>query len=470
MRVLLVMPDYPKTYRYGPHTDITFPPLGLECIAAQVQDIAETKIIDNRLINLTRIKEEIEQFQPNYVGLSCTYSIQIYHVNSIAKIAKENGATTVVGGWHPSLLPHETLAFPWIDMVVRSEGDLTFRELIQKNGPIGVKGLSYRNNGSVIHNPDRELADLNQFPLPARNLRSQEANSRYKFFGLATDCIETSKGCPFKCTFCAIHNFYRHKYRYRSISHIMKELRQIRKKRRYIYIIDDNFVVNPKHVKGLCDAIIRERLNMFFMTNARVDMVTKRPDVFKRMAKAGFIFLLLGLESFSDKSLQNLNKQFRFQEIKDAIKILHNLGFIIQGNIILGANFDDTEQDLESTIEIAKFLDLDMPTFSLLTPYPKTELMEEVQEKDLLLTKDWRKFNWFTPTMKYQHLTSDQLQKYLDKAYAEVPFFKNPIPRFGRMLKTRGLPFFLSRVCNFPTLKATFSGFKKLVTHNSKTN
>ena len=100
----------------------------------------------------------------------------------------------------------------------------------------------------------------------------------------------------------------------------------------------------------------------------------------------------------------------------------------------MGANLDDTEQDLESTIEIAKSLDLDMPTFSLLTPYPRTELMEEVQKKDLLLTKDWRKFDWFTPTIKYQHLTTEQLREYLDKAYNEVPFFSNPLSRFNHIL------------------------------------
>jgi len=457
------MPDYPKEYNFGPKNIIIFPPHGLEYIAAHIQDIADVRIIDNRFFNLKKITDEIKRFKPDYVGISCNYSMQIYHVNKIAKISKDNGAKTVVGGWHPTLIPEETLSFPWIDIIAHSEGELTFREMIQKDSPKGVKGLWYKENGKIIRNPFRELMDLNQIRYPARNIRDKKIKSRYHFFGMAFESMETSRGCPFRCKFCCIHNFYRHTYRCRSIPHIMGELRQIKNKCNQVYIIDDNFMVNPKHISGLCDAIIKEKLNMFFNTTARVDMVSKHPEIFEKMAKAGFIFLFLGIEAYSNRTLQNLKKQFKFREIKNAIKILHDLGYMIQGNVILGANFDDTEQDLQSTIEITKSLDLDFPTFSLLTPYPGTELMEEVMSKNLLLKKDWRDFNWFTPTIRYQNLTSEQLTEYINKAYKEVRFFNNPMGRFIRWYRARGLSFYISRICNLKNFKYLLSGIKNLV-------
>src|SRR5271157_4140253 len=463
MRVLLIQPDCPINSKFNPNSTFMLPPLGLECIAANIQDIGETRIIDNRVRGISQIAKEIHRFQPDYIGISCCFSLEIYLAIAIAKLAKESGATTVLGGCHPTLLPDETLASPWIDIIVRSEGELTFRELIQKNSPIGVEGLSYKQNGQITDNPDRPLADMNQFRYPARNLRLPEVRSHYNFLGYPMDCVETSRGCPYKCTFCSIHNFYRHTYRHRSVPHIMGELREIRKTSRSVFFIDDNFVVNAKHVMELCDAIIQEHLDMFFMSTCRVDAVLKHPEVFKKMADAGFISVFLGLESFSDKTLQNLRKQFKFSQIKSAIKTLHNFGFIIQGNVILGADFADTEQDLESTIQIAKSLDLDVTTFSILTPYPGTELMEEVLKADALISHDWRDFNWITPTMHYPNLTPDQLVKCHSKAYAEVSMFTHPPHRLSRIIRAHGFSFYLRRGLNLETIKGILMVIKNSI-------
>jgi len=464
MRVLLVMPDYPKNFRYGPKTQIQLSPLGLEYIAAHIQDVAETRIFDNRPSNQKRLEQEIQKFKPDYVGISVNFTFQIYHANSIAKIAKDNGAVTVIGGWHPTLAPDNTLSFPWVDIVIRSEGELTFRELLQKKDPQGVAGLSYKRDGKIIHNPVRELADLSRLRLPARDyISAQERSRKYTFFGIPMEAMETSRGCPFNCKFCCIHNFYQHKYRHRSVPHIMQELHQLETMCNFIYIIDDNFMVNPQHVEQLCDEIIKQRVNLLFMTTARVDMASKHREIFEKMAKAGFISLYLGIESYSNKSLQNLNKQFDFQEIKSAVKIFHDLGFLLQGNVILGANLDDTIQDLESSLEISKSLDIDLLSFSFLIPYPGTELTAEMENQGLLLSKDWRKYNWFMPLIKYPHLTSEQLLKYLERGYTELPLFKNPLQKIMRLVRARGLSFILPRICTMTSFKSTFSGIRNII-------
>ncbi|MEX2684288.1 MAG: radical SAM protein [Candidatus Sigynarchaeota archaeon] len=457
MKVLLVQPDYPLNHKYNPKNAFMLPPLGLECIAAHVQDIAETRIVDNRLHGLSWIRAEIQRFRPDIIGISCSFSMGIGRGLEIARIAKQHGATTVLGGWHPTLLVDEVIASPYIDIIVRSEGELTFRELVERGTPVGVAGLSYKQDGKVINNPDRPLADMNQFKLPARDLLTASSKRAYGIFGYPMDVIESSRGCPFRCTFCAIHNFYRKTYRHRSVPHIMQELRQIRKTCRSVYFIDDNFMVDIRHVSRLCDEIIRTRLNMVFMTTTRADTVVKHPDLFKKMAMAGFILVFIGLESFSNKSLKELNKQLDFQQTMTAIKILHDLGYIIQGNVILGASLSDTEVDLQRTIKISKYLGVDVPTFSILTPFPGTDLMREVQEKHLLIKTNWRDFNWVTPTIRYQNLTPEQLVKYHLKAYEEVPFFSRSGQRLFRMLRARKITFYISRFLNKETLRGFVS-------------
>ncbi|MCK4481204.1 MAG: B12-binding domain-containing radical SAM protein [Candidatus Lokiarchaeota archaeon] len=468
MRVLLVKPDNPNVYKHGPQASIVYPPLGLEYIAANIDDIADVRIIDRRTksLSLNIFGKIIEQFQPDYVGISVNYSSQIYVSHRIAGIAKTYGSRTVVGGWHPTLVPSETLEFKSFDIVVRGEGEITMRELIQSDSPIGVAGLSYKRNGKQIHNPDRELMDLKHIQSPNRQFRSASAKKTYNFFGFPVDSIETGRGCPFTCNFCCIPYFYKKTYRRRANQDIINELQsfEIKKRSSFVFIVDDNFIVDRKSVVELCDAIIRNSIKKYFITQARVDTIVKYPKIFEKMADAGFFYLFLGLESFSDQTLEKLNKRIKFRQIKLAIKILHDLGYIIQGNIILGANIEDTKQDLESTIEIARSLEIDVPTFSLMTPFPGTKLMEQALREDLLLTKDWKDYNWSVPVLKYQNLSSDDLSYYLTKANEELLSFKKAMSGITRFIRSRGLSYHTSRISPVDIFNVIFQILKNLKT------
>ncbi len=470
--MLLINPDYPDVFKHGAQKNVILPPLGLEYIAANIEDIAEVLIIDNRLktINLKSIETTIYQFQPDYVGISCNYSPQIYHAVKIANIAKTYGSTTVIGGWHPTLVPEETLEFQSVDILIRCEGEITFRELIQNNSPIDIPGLSYKKNGKIIHNPDRELLDLKHIKLPSRHYRSKEAKVEYSFYGFSIDCIETSRGCPYSCNFCCIHEFYRKRYRTRSIPSIIKELNsnEVKNQSPFIFIIDDNFLVDPKFVEELCNAIIQEGIRKYFSTQIRVDMIVRYPKIIKKMADAGFIFLFLGIESFSDRTLKFLNKQTEFKQIRSALKILHDYGYFIQGNIILGANFEDKKEDLESTIEIAKKLEIDLTTFSVLTPFPGTKLMEKVLEDNLLLSNDWSEFNWSVPIIKYPHLSIKDLKDCLNRAFFEVSNSKKLWPRIKTVVLNRGLRFHILRVVNVVMFKTVFQKIEHSLKQRSK--
>jgi anaerobic magnesium-protoporphyrin IX monomethyl ester cyclase len=325
---------------------------------------------------------------------------------------------------------------------------LTFRELIQKNSPIGIPGLSYKQNGKQVHNPDRDLMDLTQIRYPDRGFRPVKANKTYNFFGFPVECIETSRGCPYSCTFCCIHHFYRHTYRKRKAENVILELnsKEIKNRASHIFIVDDNFVVDQKYVTKLCDGIIQTGINKYFMAQARVDMIVRRPKIFKKMADAGFIYLFLGLESFSDQTLKKLNKRIKFEEIKSALRIAHDYGFVVQGNIILGANLEDTKQDLQSVIDITKSLDIDFPTFSMLTPLPGTSLMDQVKENNLLLTNKWHNYNWSVPVIKYPNLSADDMKNYLAMAYEKTFTLQRAQLGLKRLVLDKGLKFHMSRM------------------------
>jgi len=456
------MPDYPEFKSFGPQADIIFPPLGLEYIASYIIDIADVIILDKRLknVNLDTIRRTLIEFNPDYVGISFNYTFQIERILEITELCKTLGFKTVVGGWHPTLAPSETLSYESIDIIVRGEGELTFRELLKNGGPIHVLGLSYKSKSKQIHNKDRDFISLNRARLPYRFYR-EKMNVDYNYLGFPIDCIETSRGCPYSCKFCCIHNFFKQSYRTRSIESIIKELQnpQIKNRVGLIYIVDDNFTVNRKFIFKLCDAIIENKINKYFMAQARVDIIVKHPELFKKMADAGFIFLFLGLESFSDRTLKMLNKQIKFKEIQLALQILHQYGYIIQGNIIIGADINDKKQDLESQIKITKKLNIDLPTFSLLTPFPGTALMDEVLEKNLLATKDFRKYNWSEPVIKYPYLTPADLKSYLSKAYKETLFSKKPITRILQLIFLRGFRYHLFRLLNFNIFKGLLKFF-----------
>ena len=468
LRVLLIKPDNPNVYKHGPQASIVYPPLGLEYLAAYISDIAEVRIIDNRIkeINLKDIEATTEEYQPDFVGISLNYSSQISMARTIARIAKKHNSQTIVGGWHPTLAPNETLEFKSFDIVVRGEGEVTLRELLQKGTPVGVLGLSYKQNGALIHNPDRELIDLKTIRAPSRQFRTPAANALYNFFGFPVDSIETGRGCPFSCNFCAIHHFYRKTYRRRTTRDIINELKskEVDKRSNFIFVVDDNFVVNKKLVVELCDAIVKTSIRKYFITQVRVDTIVRDPEVFEKMAEAGFFYLFLGIESFSNRTLTSLNKQTEYNQIKSAIRILHDLGYIIHGNIILGANIDDTKKDLESTIKIAGSLDIDIPTFSLMTPFPGTELMRQAERDDLLLTKDWNDYNWSVPVLRYPNLTSEDLSYYIKKATHDLTSFKKAMVGINRFIKNRGLNYHAARLSPIDLINMIFQIVKNVRT------
>jgi len=459
--------------------DSAFPPLALEYIAAYVEDLAEVIIVDSKAanLNLLQVKKKIEKFKPDLVGLSVPVTSAIELVLTHARIAKLYGATTVIGGWHPTLAVEQTLSSPWIDILVRGEGEITFRELIEKGSPENVDGLSYKKNGKIINNPDRPfLKNLDELKLPARHLVE---HYNYKIFNMKCDAIETSRGCPQACKFCSTSVVYGRSWRARSVENIIKELEIVsrNKKIKDVFFVDDNILCNMKRIGKLCIEIIkgkrggRIKKNLHFFFQGRLDSMARRPKVVKLMAEAGFWLVLVGVEATDDKRLKSVDKGIKMDQIKRGIQILHENGIIVMGNVILGVNLNDKLEDIFTTIKRTGNLTLDLPSFTLLTPFPSTGFYDEMKEKGMLLSEDYAKFNWLTPVIKTDNFTPKVLKILLFLGFYAVRFYagdlKNKVTLFRRTVGSRGYLYTLrpSRIYKSIT---SYLKWKKIVLTNLK--
>ncbi|TFG05403.1 MAG: radical SAM protein [Promethearchaeota archaeon] len=466
-RIMLIKNDY-QTIGYDFY-DAAFPPLALEYIASYIEDIPgiSIQIIDVKAESLSpaHLVKRMQVFQPDLVGLTVPVTSAIDSVMQVAKIAKKLGATVVLGGWHPTLDVADTLD-KGADIVVRGEGELTFRELVQKGSPVDVAGLSYKHNGSYIHNPDRDfIKNLDDLKFPARHLRPK--NGKFEMFHMIIDSIETSRGCMNKCKFCSTHIVYRGKWRYRSVPSIMTELIEIGKNKVItdVFFIDDNLLVDMKRVRTLCVEIIKakhkkiipRKLKFFFQ--GRLDLMARHPEVVKLMGQAGFWLVLVGIEAVTEETLKSINKGSTLAEIKEGIKVLHDAGIIILGNTIIGANINSTIKDEISTIRyVAENLDLDFASFTILTPFPGTILCKELEEQNMIETKDYSKYNWLNPVIHTTNISASILKQLLYRAFFAVNYYgRGKLGILKRGIRSRGIGYIL----NINRIKTGYTAYKK---------
>jgi anaerobic magnesium-protoporphyrin IX monomethyl ester cyclase len=231
----------------------------------------------------------------------------------------------------------------------------------------------------------------------------------------------------------------------------MQELIEIGKNPKItdVFFVDDNLLVSMKRVREICvelikakqKGIIPEKLRFFFQ--GRLDLMAKNPEIVKLMGQAGFWLVLVGIEAVTEETLKAINKGATIEQMIAGIKALHDAGIIILGNTILGANLDSTVEDELATIRyVAENLDLDFASFTILTPFPGTILCKELEEKKLILTKDYSQYNWLNPVIRTNHLSAQTLKRLLFRGFFAVNYYGRG--KFGilkRAIRSRGLRF-----------------------------
>ena len=472
-RILLIKPNYRSNG--WDYYNIDFPPINLTYIASYLSDLdVQVEILDTKVndLNFKQIKKKIEKFKPDIVGISVFVSAALKASLRVAEIVKTIDPTCqiVLGGRHPTFEPDGSLNSKNIDYVVRGEGELTFRELIIKGSPENIEGISYKVNGKIIHNLDRPLIkDFKRIRIPARHLTE---NNKYKMLTVRLETVETSRGCPYTCKFCTTHIFNNNLWRPRPVDTIITELKMISHNRRVtdIFFVDDNLTANTKRIEELCEKIVeckeKKEMNDFkFFAQIRVDSIVKSPQMVKKMAEAGFWVVFIGIESVNEESLKDMRKGFSFNMVVKALKILHENNIIVIGNLIIGVDLNSTEEDVKKEIQFMKSIDIDIVSYVILTPFPGSDTLKELDAEGLVLSKDWSKYTVFEPVIKTHQLSPKQMHELLYYSFRELKYVNRPKGLASRVVKTRGFSFILnpkrmlSLINSFLQVRALFKEF-----------
>ncbi|MEX2703306.1 MAG: radical SAM protein [Candidatus Baldrarchaeota archaeon] len=419
MKILLVAP--PARSAIKEVLGVTSPPLGLAYIASVLENNGEdVKIIDSLAENCTLydIKREIDSWGADIVGVTST-TPTFYDALKVAKIAKESGAVTVLGGPHVTFTAKETLSnYSFVDYVVRGEGEFTMLELVKsiKNGeePKSVLGLSYRAKSGVIkeNRPRPPLMNLDALPMPAYHLLPM---SKYTFQGYRFATMVTSRGCPFKCVFCSSSRICGKRWRGHSAERVVNEIEFLtdRYKIKFIEFLDDTFTFDKNRVKEICNEIANRGIDVMWTGSSRVNLFNR--ELALKIKSAGCQIVYFGVESGSQRILNLMKKGITLEQSVKAIRLAKEVGINTVASFILGMP-DESVEEANATIKFATRLSPDYAQFTICTPYPGTELYDYAVKNDLLLTRDWSKYDALTPVMKTK-ISIRKLRELLSKAY-----------------------------------------------------
>ena len=407
-RILLVKPSGRKGLSFA----FDLIPIGLEYIAAYIEDTVEHVNIVDMEMEHRKFQSLINLYSPDIVGISLSATEHNEGLR-LAKIAKKNGVTTVVGGYHPTSVPDVMLSYPQLDIVVRGEGELTMRELVEKGTPENVPGASYKKNEKIIHNEDRpRIENLDLLPFPARRLRQYS----YKSQDRTTDCdvIMMSRGCNGLCSFCCEPSMSHACLRCRSPENVMKEILEMAEyhegKPLSVIFADPNFMGNPNRVDRLCDLLMEQDLNIEFGALVRADAMAKNPEIVKKMCGAGIIKFEMGIESPNLKDLKSTKKGFTANVHREAVRNIRENGGRAGGTFVIGLP-DQTEEEIKVFPTYAKEIGLTAAAFGIVTPFPGTEFYEELDKQGLIFETNWDNFDEMHSVYRTKHLSKEKIEE-----------------------------------------------------------
>ena len=440
LRILLVSP--PTDSAIKKTLGVSGPPLGLAYLASVIRrEGHEVRIVDSLTEDYTfdDLRRVMRSYYPDAVGITATTSM-MPDAYAVAAIAKEINPEIMVimGGPHVTFVPDLTFQeCPHVDVIVRGEGEEIIRQLLSvlqgRRKLKEIRGISYLENGVVKHNPPMPLIEnLDSIPIPAYDLLPME---KYRVEGLRFGAIMTSRGCPFQCIFCSSSLLFGKRWRGHSPERVLQEIRILYDDFgvREIEFLDDTFTLNRKRARKIADMIVEEGLDISWTASSRVN--TFDAETGRRMKRAGCHTVYFGIESGSQKTLEIIGKGITLQQAIDAVRTAKKVKLSPLGSFIIGFPHE-TEEDIKKTISFSKKVGVHMAQFTVATPYPGTKLWDLALKKNLLLTRDWRKFTTVTVVMKSFHLTAKQIQRLLGWAY--ISFYLRPKVILMDIIKNRG--------------------------------
>jgi radical SAM superfamily enzyme YgiQ (UPF0313 family) len=382
MKVLLVQPRPRRRpgFRAGFRTMAVVEPLGLEMVAGALAREHEVELID--MLPGADLETALERFAPDVCGLSCSFTVDVPETLLLAQAIKTRRPQTFVfvGGHHASLCPSD-FQVPWVDAVVFGEGESTapdlLRALEQGRELAAVPGLILNTPDGQLTTPTREIIpDLDSLPFPERSLVQGSLKSYHLGLRSELSSLETSRGCPYRCTFCSVWHFYQSQVRSKSPERVVAEVEAI--EGRNIFLTDDNFLASIPRAERIADLLLERRLKKRFIYQARTDSIARHPETVAKLREAGFATAFVGLEKIDAEGLRSVHKGNTVENNEAALRVLRRAGVNVFGTLIVDPDYD--EHDFRRLREYVRSHALINAWFTVLTPLPGTVLYDKVRE------------------------------------------------------------------------------------------
>ena len=409
MRVVLIHPNY---HSGGAEIAGNWPPAWVAYIAGSLKAAGfdDVHFIDAMTNDLTdaEIAARLQELQPDVVGTTAI-TPSIYKAERILEIAKQvvPDALGILGGVHATFMFKQVLSeAPWVDVIVRGEGEEIIVELIRAvdegryfQDRRRIKGLAFRDGEEIVSTQAAStVKDLDGIT-PDWSLLEWE---KYIYVPLNTRVAipNMARGCPFTCSFCSQWKFWRD-YRVRDPKAVVDEIETLVNEHGvgFFILADEEPTINKRKFTEFCNELIARGLpdKVKWGINTRVtDIMRDRNDLWL-WRKAGLVHVSLGTEAAAQMKLDLFNKETKVAENREAIRLLREADIFTEAQFIVGLD-NETEETLEETYRFAREWNPDLANWSMYTPWPFTPLFQELGDKVEVF--DFEKYNFVTPIMK----------------------------------------------------------------------
>jgi anaerobic magnesium-protoporphyrin IX monomethyl ester cyclase len=429
---------------YPRDLNMHFFPIGLGYVAAYLKEQGHQVIFLDISKNDLHLLHHPQIVHCDLVGLSMT-TPQLGLAKKVITILKEarKDLPIVAGGVHPSFFKGQLIQDLNIDYVIYGEGELTLNELVNalqqnKDHLSSINGLVFREGKEIITNPPREvIPDLDRLPFPARdlvNFRSylQPPGLIRGIWTNRSTNMTTSRGCPGRCTYCGGNFIFNRKYRRRTVDNVLEEIDLLVKDYQVdgISFQDDTFLMNTQWIEEFSEKFISRQYGIKWSCFGRVDTVNEK--IIKAIKKAGCVQIEYGIETGSERVLKEIKKNTNLEQIRKAIRMTKEHGIRAFGCFMFGFT-DDTEEDLQKTIDLVGQLKLDFAACYYTIPFPGSELYDRAVKENRILEPDMSKWYIRVDNIWKVNLDSSTIIKYKKEFFKKVRynnlmfFLKRPV-------------------------------------------
>lgn len=420
MKVLLSTPP-------GKTTEL-WPPLGLLYIASSLRSVRQddVKVVDAFCENLGQdeLVSRVVNERPDVFGINCSTHTFLSTIDTLRKVGEALPDTTLVlGGFHATFAAEHILKdYPFVDYVVKGEAERSFPKLLERiesgRSPSDVEGLCFSDNGTVVNNPAVLIDDLDSLPFPARDL-AQDVEYGYFHKGIRLTfgkftTVSSSRGCPYRCSYCSCAAFSERKWRARSPENVVDELEQLYGEGYECAVfVDDNLTHNRKRIEKICDLIQSRKIRMQFYCEGRADNAPF--ELMRKMKQAGFGVMYFGIESPQKHVLEYYRKTVTAEQAEKAILDSKRAGMLVVTSYIVGAPVESME-DMKKTEEFIRKVRPHALQVNILDCLIGTEIWANLEKEGLTGPDDW-KTNHRIYEYKGVGMTKETLESVVNRCY-----------------------------------------------------